>query len=176
VQIGELTGEVKRIGMRSSTVRTWQGAEVIVPNGNLISQEVINWTLSDRQRRIDVNVGVAYGTDSGQVMHLLKEVAAENKDVLDTPPPMVLFLGFGDSALLFELRSWTGQDKFLRVRSDVTVAVEQALRKAGITIPFPQRDLHVKSIASDAQDAFLSSKVPQERPADNDSPPSPETA
>jgi small-conductance mechanosensitive channel len=87
-----------------------------------------------------------------------------------------LFLGFGDSALLFELRSWTGQDKFLRVRSDVTVAVEQALRKAGITIPFPQRDLHVKSMSSDAQDALLPSKAPRERPADNDPPPSPDEA
>jgi small-conductance mechanosensitive channel len=146
VQIGELGGEVKRIGMRSSTVRTWSGAEVIVPNGNLISNEVVNWTLSDKQRRIEIGVGVAYGTDPETVVDLLEEVGSNHPDVLNHPPPHALFLGFGDSSLDFELRIWTVSfDKFLRVKSEVSIAIEKALKQAGITIPFPQRDVHLKS-------------------------------
>jgi small-conductance mechanosensitive channel len=146
VQIGELAGEVKRIGMRSSTVRTWQGAEVIVPNGNLISNEVINWTLSDKQRRLEIPVGVAYGTDTETVVGLLVEVGESHPDVLKHPPPHALFLGFGDSSLNFELRVWTAEfERFLRVKSEVTIAVEKALKEAGITIPFPQRDVYLKS-------------------------------
>jgi len=146
VQIGEIGGEVTRIGMRSSTIRTWEGSEMIVPNGNLISKELINWTLSDKRRRIDVRVGVAYGTDVQQAMESLVNVAKDHPDVEETPSPYVLFLGFGDSSLNFELRSWiTRNDRFLAIKSEVTAKVERALRDAGITIPFPQRDLHIKS-------------------------------
>jgi small-conductance mechanosensitive channel len=158
VQIGELTGEVKRIGMRSSTVRTWDGAEVIVPNGNLISSEVINWTLSDRVRRVNIDVGVAYGTDPTAVMDLLVSTAKTHESVLSTPEPHVLFLGFGDSSLNFQLRLWTGYDRFLRTKSEVTVAVEKALKDADITIPFPQRDLHVKSVAPEARGVLPEAK------------------
>ncbi|MEJ2721965.1 MAG: mechanosensitive ion channel [bacterium] len=144
IQMGDLTGEVKRIGMRSSTVRTWKGAEVIVPNGHLISNEVINWTLSDKQRRIEINVGVAYGTDPQTVVTLLQNVGASHPEVLKHPSPYVLFLGFGDSSLNFELRVWTVEfERFVRIQSEVTVAVEKALKEAGITIPFPQRDVHL---------------------------------
>jgi small-conductance mechanosensitive channel len=144
VQIGTLFGEVKRIGLRSSTVRTWEGAEVIVPNGNLISSEVINWTLSDRQRRLDIHVGVEYGTDPEQVIELLNTTGAKYEGILQNPAPTTLFLGFGDSSLNFQLRVWTAESGFLKLKSDITVAVNNALKEAGITIPFPQRDLHVK--------------------------------
>jgi small-conductance mechanosensitive channel len=151
VQLGELTGVVKRIGMRSSTVRTWEGAEVIVPNGNLISNEVINWTLSDRLRRIHIDVGVAYGTDPAAVMELLVTTAKTHKDVLPHPAPHALFLGFGESSLDFQLRIWTGFEDFLRVKSEVTLAVERELRAANMEIPFPQRDLHVRSVDPEAR-------------------------
>jgi small-conductance mechanosensitive channel len=148
VQLGQIGGEVKRIGMRSSTIRTWEGSELIVPNGNLISKELINWTLSDKMRRIDVKVGVAYGTDVQLVMETLVAMAKDHPDVEEMPSPYVLFLGFGDSSLDFELRSWiTRNDRFLAIKSEVTTKVERALRDAGITIPFPQRDLHIKSDA-----------------------------
>jgi small-conductance mechanosensitive channel len=148
IQVTSLFGEVKRIGIRSSTVRTWEGAEVIVPNGDLISQQVINWTLSDRDRRVDVKVGVAYGTDPERVIALLKEVAGTHPDLLKTPEPVVLFLGFGDSSLDFELRAWTNRsERFIRIRSEVTVLVNRAIVDTGIEIPFPQRDLHLKSVA-----------------------------
>jgi small-conductance mechanosensitive channel len=147
VEVGSLMGTVRRIGMRASSIRTWSGAEVIVPNGNLISSEVINWTLSDRTRRIDLAVGVAYGNEPQQVIDLLLKVARERDDILDYPAPSALFVGFGDSSLDFELRGWTDRfDNFLRVKSALAVDVCGALAAAGIQIPFPQRDLHLKSV------------------------------
>jgi small-conductance mechanosensitive channel len=145
VQLAELFGTVKDIGMRASIVRTFQGAEVIVPNANLISAEVVNWTLSDDRRRMELAVGVAYGTDPKVVIDILVGVASNHQDVLDDPSPAALFLGFGASSLDFQLRAWTRTD-FVRVSSDLLVAVNQALVDAGIEIPFPQRDLHLRSV------------------------------
>ncbi|HSF24030.1 MAG TPA: mechanosensitive ion channel domain-containing protein, partial [Blastocatellia bacterium] len=96
VEVGGLIGEVKRIGIRSSTVRTFQGAEVIVPNSKLVADQVINWTLSERRRRVDLQVGVAFGNEAEQVLKLLTEVAAANPDVVRDPAPVALFIGFGD--------------------------------------------------------------------------------
>ncbi len=142
-----LVGEVRRIGIRASVVRTFDGAEVIVPNGNLISSEVVNWTLSDQKRRVRVEVGVAYGTDPQRVIEVLKTAAREHPEVLRYPEPQVIFLEFGPSSLNFRLMFWTATfDDFFRVRSEMNVAVNEALKEAGITIPFPQRDLHVKGL------------------------------
>ena len=106
IEMGSLTGEVKRIGIRSSTVRTAQGAEVIVPNGELLSKEVVNWTRSDRQRRYDIDVGVAYGSEPEQVMRLLVEAARDVPEIMTDPAPRALFKGFGDSSLDFRLLAW----------------------------------------------------------------------
>jgi small-conductance mechanosensitive channel len=149
VEFGDRLGVVKRIGIRSSTVRTVDGAEVIVPNGNLISAEVVNWTLSDRLRRLEIPVGVAYGSDIHRVLDILVEVAQKHPDVLEDPPPLGLFRGFGDSSLDFVAWLWTSNfDQWRRVGSEVAVSIHDALAEAGITIPFPQRDLHLKSIDS----------------------------
>ena len=149
VDVGGLVGVVRRIGARSSTILTFQGAEVIVPNNNLISNQVINWTLSSQWRRVDVPVGVAYGTDPERVIKLLVGVAESHPQVLLARPPLAFFLGFGESALKFELRFWAAQqDTWFQLQSDVTVAVAKALREAGIEIPFPQRDLHIRSVDS----------------------------
>lgn len=161
VQLAELSGTVKNIGMRASVVRTFQGAEVIVPNANLISAEVINWTLSDERRRMDLPVGVAYGTDPEAVIDILVGVASDHPEVLSDPAPASLFLGFGDSSLNFQLRAWTRTD-FVRVSSDLLVATNNALASAGIEIPFPQRDLHVRSVDADAADR-LSARNPTKR-------------
>jgi small-conductance mechanosensitive channel len=148
VQMGELMGNVKRIGLRSSTIHTWEGAEVIVPNANLVAEQLVNWTLSDRRRRIDLPVGVAYDTDPERVLSILVEVAGRHPDVLKEPETTAVFLGFGDSALNFQLRAWTDQfESFVRIRSDLGIGIHRALADAGIAIPFPQRDLHVKSVA-----------------------------
>jgi potassium efflux system protein len=143
VQIDTLYGEVKRIGLRSSTVRTWEGAEVIVPNGKLISSQVVNWTLSDRQRRLDIHVGVEYGTDPDRVIELLVEAGSRHPGLLEHPEPVALFVGFGDFTMDFQLRVWTAESGFLKIKSELTVAVNRALNDAGIRIPVPQRDLRV---------------------------------
>jgi small-conductance mechanosensitive channel len=144
IEVGALTGEVQRIGIRSSTVRTYEGADVIVPNANLISERVVNWTFSDRQRRVDLDVGVAYGTDPARVIALLVAVGRAHAEVLAIPEPVALFTGFGESSLDFSLRVWTRFEIFPRVKSEIGIAVNAALREAGIEIPFPHRDMTVK--------------------------------
>ena len=147
IEVGTVVGTVRRIGIRSSTVATAQGAEVIVPNANLISNELINWTLSDRLRRLEIDVGVAYGTPPERVQSLLMQVAAANPTVVRTPEPAALFMGFGDSALNFQLRAWTDRsDIWPNVASDLRTAINRVLDEAGISIPFPQRDLHLVSV------------------------------
>lgn len=144
VQVGQVTGEVKRIGVRSSTVRTASGAEVIVPNSILVSDSVTNWTLSDRSRRFELPIGVAYGTKPGTVLTMLKEVAKQHPEVLAHPEPSAVFLGFGDSALNFELRAWVADsDRLVAVKSEVAVSLSEAFEVAGIEIPFPQHDVHI---------------------------------
>jgi potassium efflux system protein len=147
IEFGTLLGRVLRIGIRSSTVRTYEGAEVIVPNGNIISSEVVNWTLSDKLRRIEILVGVAYGTDPEKVINILKGIVAEHDSILKNPEPVVLFTEFGDSSLNFSLRFWTADfEEWLNLKSEITVLVNKALKEANIEIPFPQRDLHLRSV------------------------------
>ena len=145
IQMGEVAGEVRRIGIRSTMVRTPEGADVIVPNACLVSEKVTNWTFSDRLRRLDVRVGVAYGSAPEKVLELLGGVAAAHPGVLAEPPPLALFLGFGDSALNFELRAWTNRfNRWVEIRSDLGVAVYAALRGAGMEIPLPQHEVHLR--------------------------------
>jgi potassium-dependent mechanosensitive channel len=146
VEMKGQAGVVKRIGARSSTIQTGEDAEVIVPNRNLISNEVINWTLSSVRRRVDIPVGVAYGTDRERVLSLLIEVTAAHSGVTRNPKPESYFVSFGDSALNFELRFWTYQEDWFRLKSDVAVGVTKALREAHIEIPFPQREVHIHSV------------------------------
>jgi potassium-dependent mechanosensitive channel len=144
VEIGNLQGEVKRIGIRSSVVRTSVGSDIIVPNSQLVTEQVTNWTLSDRLRRIDLPVGVNYGAEPGKVIELLEQVAAGNPDVLRTPAPKAFFTGFGDSSINFELRAWTGDfDKWYQIRSELAGAVYDAGYKAGLSFPFPQREVRL---------------------------------
>lgn len=144
IQVADFTGEVRHIGIRASRLRTGDGADVIVPNGNLIAGAVTNWTLSDRMRRIDIAVGVAYGSEPESVTALLRSIAAKHPMVVEHPSPVALFTAFGDNALSFELRCWTDHfDKWTLTRSELTMAISRALTEAGIGIPFPQRDLHI---------------------------------
>jgi small-conductance mechanosensitive channel len=166
IEVGPLLGIVRRIGIRSSTVRTYDGAEVIVPNGDLISKEVVNWTLSDQNRRIEIAVGVKYGTDPRQVLEILEEVARGHDRVLEFPSPRAFFEGFGDSSLNFLLRFWTGKfQDWWNIKSEVTVGINDAIKAAGIEIPFPQRDLHLRSVDGDAGRA-LSGREPVNGPGD----------
>ncbi len=147
VEVGTLIGTVKNIGIRSSNVHTLQGAEVIVPNGNLISNEVINWTLSDKKRRIEVLVGIAYGSDVHFAAKLFSDILKKHEEVLQYPSPNVYFQGFGDSSLDFRLHFWTKDfNDWLRIKSEIVFQVHDALYDNNIEIPFPQRDLHVRSV------------------------------
>jgi small-conductance mechanosensitive channel len=144
VQIRDVQGEIRRIGIRSSTVIAWEGAEVIVPNSMLVAEQVTNWTPTIYHRRVDIPVGVAYGTGPDVVVKLLADVASAHPDVTAQPAPQALFLGFGDSALKFELRAWTNRlDRFGVVKSELGIAVYTALRGAGIDIPFPQHEVRL---------------------------------
>ena len=125
----------------------WDGAEVVIPNSRFIANEFTNWTLSDPQRRMQIPVGVAYGTDPARVLELLQSVAASNPEVMEDPEPAALFTGFGESSLDFMVRAWTESLSWRQVMSDLTIAIHQALADADITVPFPQRDLHLVSVA-----------------------------
>ena len=165
----KLMGEVRRIGIRSSIIRTFAGADVVVPNSNLIQSEVINWTLSDTKRRVEVLVGVKYGTDPQRVVELLLDVARESPRILKHPPPAALFTGFGDSSLNFVLRVWTATfDESIVQSSEVAIAVNAALKAAGIEIPFPQRDLHVRSVAPGVAADLPAIQDPPEEPGSPD--------
>jgi small-conductance mechanosensitive channel len=158
IETSTVQGIVKSIGVRSSTIQTYDGSEVIVPNGNLISNDVINWTLSDRRKRRDIFVGVEYGSDPHKVMEILRRAADANVNVLQKPEPWILFEGFGASSLDFRLRIWTSLDVGLTTKSQVTIAIYDALNEAGIGIPFPQQDLHLKSIEPEVEDIILQKK------------------
>jgi small-conductance mechanosensitive channel len=145
VTLGTTTGRVETIGLRATRIRTAEGAEVIVPNASLIANEVTNWTLSDRARRIEIVIGVDYDTDPVRVQELLMEVLRDLPGVAPQPVPMAVFRGFGASALDFSLLFWTHDvDDRLSVESEARVRVLRALREAGIEIPFPRMDLRVR--------------------------------
>jgi small-conductance mechanosensitive channel len=145
IQVGGLEGTVKKISVRSTEIETIYRQSVIIPNANLITDPVTNWMHLDKSCRLDIAVGVDYGTDVELLRTTLLGVAQHHRGVLKSPPPLVHFAGFGDSALDFELRVYL-RDVGERIRSssDLRFAILTALREAGITIPFPQRDLHIK--------------------------------
>jgi potassium efflux system protein len=144
IEVGDLLGKVGRIGMRASTVRTWNGADIIVPNSQLISDKVTNWTLGDQLRRIDLPVGVNYSAPPQEVIKVLEAVAGAHPRILKDPPPQALFVGYGDSSINFELRAWTDQfDSWPRIRSDLAVALYDAVHETGMAFPFPQREVRL---------------------------------
>jgi small-conductance mechanosensitive channel len=145
LEVGELSGEVRRIGIRASTIRTWQGAEVIIPNSAFISGQVVNWTLTEPYRRVDIPVHVAYGTDPERVIRMLLEIAGAHPEVFPTPEPFAVFQGFGESALNFLLMFWAEQNTHFRLRSEISIQIACALRAAGIEIPVPQREVRMRS-------------------------------
>jgi potassium efflux system protein len=158
IKLGDVTGEVRRIGIRSSTVWTGEGAEVIVPNGQLIAERVTNWTLSDRRQRVDVPVRVPYGTPPDQVIEILLAAARAHPQVLDEPAPMAMFVGFGDTWLNFEVRLWTEVEHAVAVRSEIGVTIYEALTAAGIQkVPFPPREVQESSAGAGLEGALRGS-------------------
>jgi small-conductance mechanosensitive channel len=147
VEVAALNGDVVKIGARSTWVRTNDNIIIVVPNSEFIVKPVINWTATDRQVRFALSLGVSYGSDPAEVREVLLRVARDNREVLPEPPPDVLFTGFGDSSLNFDLRFWTiARVQTPRIlKSDLYFAIFQAFQERGIEIPFPQRDLHLRT-------------------------------
>ncbi len=149
IDIVGFRGTITKIGIRSSTIRSWTGADVIIPNSKLIESELVNWTHDDASMRVDVAVGVAYGSDLRKVHGILLETAKSLDFVLDRPPPAVLMTGFGDSSIDFQIQIWIAHPPHMPMaKSELSLAVDEALGEAGIEIPFPQRDLHIRSDAT----------------------------
>jgi|GEM_PF-66917 len=145
VDIENLNGTVKRIGLRTSEVQTRENMTVIVPNSKLVVNRVTNWSHNDEIARFDVKVGVAYGSDTELVKRLLIEATVDHKKVMKFPAPFVRFKDFGNSSLDFEIHFWTKEFIAIEdVKSDLRFQIDELFRKHQVTIPFPQRDLWLK--------------------------------
>lgn len=146
VTVGDIEGDVTSINMRSTTIQSLDNISIIVPNSEFISSTVTNWSYGDLKIRLKVEVGVSYSSDLDTVKKALIEVAADNKDVMKSPEPVVLLSGFGDSSWDMILVVWLADPKrFYLARSEINSAIVQKFRDYNVEIPFPQRDLHVRS-------------------------------
>jgi potassium efflux system protein len=146
VTVGDVSGTVSRIRARATSVVDFDNKEVLIPNKAFITERVVNWTLSSQVTRLLLKVGVAYGTDIEAAQRIMYQAVRAHPDVLVEPPYSVFFVGFGDSALNFEIRAYVDSiDKRLRVTHALNVAIERALREAGIGIPFPQREVILRA-------------------------------
>jgi len=147
IEVGGVAGQVREINLRSTTVETNDNISIIVPNADFITHTVTNWSHGDAKVRFRIPIGVAYGTDLPKLRQLMIEVGRDHPKALKHPAPELFFIGFGDSALNFELAVWTEEMTFSprRFRSELNYAIENKLRENNIEIPFPQRDLHLRS-------------------------------
>lgn len=144
VTIDNISGKVSRIRIRATTIVNWDKQELLIPNKEFITGRVINWTLTDKINRVVVTVGVAYDTDVEQAMQLMLDVARRNPSVLDDPAPVASFEAFGDNALTLQLRSYLGtMDNRLETITALHQAINNSFRQHGISIAYPQRDLHL---------------------------------
>ena len=178
IQVGDILevngtwGEVKKINVRSTVVQTYDNASLIIPNSEMISNQVTNWSFKDPKLRRNLYVGVAYGSDITLVRDTLQEVADKHPRVYRRPKPDVLFTDFGDSALMFRLRFWSHVDYFLVVETELRFEIDRLFKERNINIPFPQRDLHLRTVPAvtfrEAADAPPSTAL-QEKPDDGPS-------
>jgi potassium efflux system protein len=147
VTMGDLSGVVTRMRIRATTITDWDNKEQVIPNQNFITGPFINWTLSDPITRVVIPVGVAYGTDTEKALRVMTEVVESQSEVLEEPRPTIFFIEFGESSLNFEIRVFV-KDRLRRLplTHDLHMMLDKALREAGIEIPFPQRDLHLRGM------------------------------
>jgi small-conductance mechanosensitive channel len=159
IQIGEDLAEVKELGLRATIVQTFDNAEIVVPNSDLITSQVTNWTLKERRVRVKIPVGVAYGSNVEQVREILLRCANDRPEVLSSPPANALFLAFGESSLDFELRVFIPEFTDRRmILSELNLDINREFIDAGIEIPFPQSDIHLRSVHPEAVDLLGISK------------------
>lgn len=145
IQVGTVEGVVKDIGIRASKIKNWDGAEVIIPNGDLLAHHLTNWTLSDKTRRVELTIGVAYESDMDLVTELIqKELGTD--EIMKLPAPKVFLQTFGENSVNFRVLFWVDDvDIWVSIRDQVMRGIFKSFKENGIEIPFPQRDLHVKS-------------------------------
>ena len=147
VTVGDATGRVTSIRALATTVTDWNNKELIIPNKEFTTSRVVNWTLSERNIRLDIPVGIAYGSDTRKAEAILERVGRENEHTLDEPPVRAVFLEFGASSLDFQLRVYVNMEHFLDAQHELHHAIDDAFREAGITIAFPQLDVHLDEVA-----------------------------
>jgi len=146
IEVGTMSGTVKEVGIRASKIQAYDGSEIVVPNGDLLSQQLVNWTLSDNRRRIEVKVGVSYGSDMQKVKSVIEGVLAREK-VLKIPVPRVLMENFGESSVEFRVLFWVETiDIWLDMRAEIMAAIYEAFQENKIEIPYPKRDLYLKGL------------------------------
>jgi small-conductance mechanosensitive channel len=143
---GNLVGRVIKIGLRTTKIETRDKVIIILPNSKFISDRLINWSLLEKRTRFYVSVGVAYGSNVDLVSQILVEAGLEHKKVANDPKPYVMFTDFGESSLDFKLMFWTMETFWVeRIKSDLRFSINRKFIEKGVTIPFPQRDIHIKS-------------------------------
>jgi potassium efflux system protein len=147
VEIGGRSGMIKSIGFRSSILSTVDGAEVIIPNGDLLNAHLVNWSLGNRMRRGDLLIGIAFGTDLEKARKILEQIMAADKRILRYPPSFVLFQQFNSSSIDVKLFFWSVLiDELGSIKSDLIAAIDQAFKENGIEIPYPQQELHIRNV------------------------------
>jgi small-conductance mechanosensitive channel len=145
VQVGQIEGIVKEIGIRSSKIKNWDGADIIIPNGDLLAHQLTNWTLSDKKRRVELIIGVGYQSDMDQVTKLIEEQLKVD-EILHLPVPRVFLQAFADSSVNFRVLFWVNDvDVWVSIRDQVMRGIFKSFQENGVEIPFPQRDIYVKS-------------------------------
>jgi len=150
VEIDQYTGVVERIGNRSTRIRRVDGVHLLVPNSQMLERVVVNWTLIDKNIRTTVRVGVAYGSPPHRVAELIQEAVIDQSDVLEDPPPRVIFEDFGDNALIFDAVFWSkvgGERELRQIRSNIRFRISDLFAAENIVIAFPQRDVHLDSLS-----------------------------
>lgn len=162
IEVNGVWATVKKINVRSTIAQTYDNASLIIPNSDLISTQVTNWSFKDRRLRRNIDVGVAYGSDLELVRKTLLEIAGNTSRVLKLPKPNVIFRDFGDSALMFRLRIWTYIDYFLEVETDIRYGIDRLFRERGIEIAFPQMDIHIKR-SGDIEGREVAPDTPSEK-------------
>jgi potassium efflux system protein len=154
VQIGEDWGTVNRINIRTTIVQTFDNASLIIPNSQMLSNKVTNWSFKDPKVRRQVDVGVAYGSDVQLVRNILLQIVGDMPEILNDPAPRVDFTEFGDSALIFRVRFWIPSPEFwLSAPTELRFRIDEEFKKSDIEIAFPQQDIHIRS-ASGLYEAF----------------------
>jgi len=151
VEFGGQSGTMKSIGFRSSIITTWDGADVIIPNGKLLSDQMINWTMGNRNRRVEIVIGVAYGTDLGKTKKLLLDLLSADKRIVLTTPPLVLIKDLNSNAIEIRILFWIDDfETWIEIKSDMIESIDEAFRKEGIQIPDPSQDVNIRSFVTEA--------------------------